>query len=95
MRIINSEYAIILNHRVKQNCLPARRMEPEGLHLLQALQAAAFLSVRFTGACEWLGVILARCGEVAEPGLRRTPGERVDSEGSRGFKSLPLRQALM
>ena len=33
-------------------------------------------------------------GEVAEPGLRRTPGERVDSEGSRGFKSPPLRQRV-
>ena len=33
-----------------------------------------------------------RRGEVAEPGLRRTPGERVDSKGSRGFKSPPLRQ---
>src|SRR5271163_3062676 len=33
-------------------------------------------------------------GEVAEPGLRRTPGERVDSKGSRGFKSPPLRQAV-
>ncbi len=31
-------------------------------------------------------------GEVAEPGLRRTPGERVNSEGFRGFKSPPLRQ---
>ena len=28
-------------------------------------------------------------GEVAEPGLRRTPGERVTSEGFRGFKSPP------
>jgi hypothetical protein len=33
-------------------------------------------------------------GEVAEPGLRRTPGERVLSEGSRGFKSPPLRQPV-
>ncbi len=33
-----------------------------------------------------------RRGEVAEPGLRRTPGTRVDSKGSRAFKSLPLRQ---
>ena len=33
-------------------------------------------------------------GEVAEPGLRRTPGERVNSEGFRGFKSPPLRQAV-
>ena len=36
---------------------------------------------------------ICRCGEVAEPGLRRTPGERVDSEGSRGFESPPLRHA--
>jgi hypothetical protein len=34
-------------------------------------------------------------GEVAEPGLRRTPGERVNSEGFRGFKSPPLRQAVL
>src|ERR1700730_13363928 len=33
-------------------------------------------------------------GEVAEPGLRRTPGERVNSKGFRGFKSPPLRQAV-
>ena len=33
-------------------------------------------------------------GEVAEPGLRRTPGERVNSEGFRGFKSPPLRQSV-
>ena len=33
-------------------------------------------------------------GEVAEPGLRRTPGTRVDSKGSRGFESPPLRQAV-
>src|ERR1700736_6267525 len=33
-------------------------------------------------------------GEVAEPGLRRTPGERVTSEGFRGFKSPPLRQSV-
>src|ERR1700687_622774 len=33
-------------------------------------------------------------GEVAEPGLRRTPGERVNSEGFRGFKSPPLRQRV-
>jgi hypothetical protein len=26
-------------------------------------------------------------GEVAEPGLRRTPGTRLDSKGSRGFES--------
>ena len=38
--------------------------------------------------------ILAHCGEVAEPGLRRTPGERVFSKGNRGFKSLPLRHLL-
>jgi hypothetical protein len=36
-----------------------------------------------------------RCGEVAEPGLRRTPGERVDSEGSRGFESPPLRRLAL
>src|ERR1700730_3050849 len=34
-------------------------------------------------------------GEGAEPGLRRTPGERVNSEGFRGFKSPPLRQSYM
>src|ERR1700694_2247171 len=33
-------------------------------------------------------------GEVAEPGLRRTPGERVNSEGFRGFKSPPLRHRV-
>src|ERR1700722_16041937 len=33
-------------------------------------------------------------GEVAEPGLRRTPGTRVDSKGSRGFESPPLRQPV-
>ncbi len=33
-------------------------------------------------------------GEVAEPGLRRTPGERVNSEGFRGFKSPPLRHSV-
>src|ERR1700737_4808609 len=33
-------------------------------------------------------------GEVAEPGLRRTPGERVNSEGFPGFKSPPLRQQV-
>jgi hypothetical protein len=32
-------------------------------------------------------------GEVAKPGLRRTPGMRIDSEGARGFKSASLRQA--
>src|SRR5208337_132177 len=31
---------------------------------------------------------------VAEPGLRRTPGTRVDSKGSRGFESPPLRQTV-
>ncbi len=31
---------------------------------------------------------------MAEPGLRRTPGERVDSEGSRGFESPPLRHTV-
>jgi hypothetical protein len=36
----------------------------------------------------------SRCGEVAEPGLRRTPGTRVDSKGSRGFESPPLRQSV-
>src|ERR1700678_4249028 len=35
-----------------------------------------------------------RCGEVAEPGLRRTPGTRVDSKGSRGFESPPLRHPV-
>ncbi len=34
-------------------------------------------------------------GEVAEPGLRRTPGERVDSEESRGFESPPLRHSWL
>ena len=33
-------------------------------------------------------------GEVAEPGLRRTPGTRVDSKGSRGFESPPLRHPV-
>jgi pimeloyl-ACP methyl ester carboxylesterase len=33
-------------------------------------------------------------GEVAEPGLRRTPGTRVGSKGSRGFESPPLRQRV-
>src|SRR5271156_2596762 len=28
-------------------------------------------------------------GEVAEPGLRRTPGERGDSKGARGVQSPP------
>ena len=44
----------------------------------------------------WAGAngILARSGEVAEPGLRRTPGERVNSEGFRGFKSPPLRRRV-
>jgi hypothetical protein len=37
------------------------------------------------------GILAAHCGEVAEPGLRRTPGERVFSKGNRGFKSPPLR----
>jgi hypothetical protein len=32
-------------------------------------------------------------GEVAKPGLRRTPGMRVDSEGARRFKSASLHQA--
>src|SRR5713101_7956063 len=32
--------------------------------------------------------------EVAEPGLRRTPGTRVDSKGSRGFESPPLRHRV-
>ena len=35
-----------------------------------------------------------RRGEVAEPGLRRTPGTRVDSKGSRGFESPPLRHGV-
>src|SRR5271168_2748814 len=35
-----------------------------------------------------------RRGEVAEPGLRRTPGTRVDSKGSRGFESPPLRHPV-
>src|SRR5271168_4279001 len=35
-----------------------------------------------------------RRGEVAEPGLRRTPGTRVDSKGSRGFESPPLRHTV-
>ena len=40
------------------------------------------------------GILAAARGEVAEPGLRRTPGERVNSEGFRGFKSPPLRHAV-
>jgi RHS repeat-associated protein len=40
------------------------------------------------------GILLPARGEVAEPGLRRTPGERVNSEGFRGFKSPPLRHAV-
>ena len=40
------------------------------------------------------GILAIHCGEVAEPGLRRTPGERVFSKGNRGFKSPPLRQAV-
>ena len=39
------------------------------------------------------GILNSR-GEVAEPGLRRTPGERVDSKGSRGFESPPLRHRV-
>lgn len=39
------------------------------------------------------GILAVHCGEVAEPGLRRTPGERVFSKGNRGFKSPPLRHA--
>ena len=35
-----------------------------------------------------------RSGEVAEPGLRRTPGTRVNSKGFRGFESPPLRQPV-
>src|SRR5258708_38183069 len=33
-------------------------------------------------------------GEVAEFGLTRTPGTRVDSKGSRGFESPPLRHRV-
>ena len=40
------------------------------------------------------GILDAARGEVAEPGLRRTPGERVNSKGFRGFKSPPLRQLV-
>ena len=40
------------------------------------------------------GILAVHCGEVAEPGLRRTPGERVFSKGNRGFKSPPLRQPV-
>jgi hypothetical protein len=40
------------------------------------------------------GILMPALGEVAEPGLRRTPGERVNSEGFRGFKSPPLRQRV-
>ena len=40
------------------------------------------------------GILAAARGEVAEPGLRRTPGERVNSKGFRGFKSPPLRHAV-
>ena len=43
--------------------------------------------------CAW-HTCLTR-GEVAEPGLRRTPGERVNSEGFRGFKSPPLRHHVV
>jgi hypothetical protein len=39
------------------------------------------------------GILAVHRGEVAEPGLRRTPGERVFSKGNRGFKSPPLRHA--
>jgi hypothetical protein len=35
-----------------------------------------------------------RSGEVAEPGLRRTPGTRVNSKGFRGFESPPLRHRV-
>jgi hypothetical protein len=40
------------------------------------------------------GILAIPRGEVAEPGLRRTPGERVLSKGSRGFKSPPLRHTV-
>src|SRR5271167_337489 len=37
---------------------------------------------------------MPRSGEVAEPGLRRTPGTRVNSQGFRGFESPPLRHTV-
>src|ERR1700683_4310616 len=41
-----------------------------------------------------MAYLVFRCGEVAEPGLRRTPGTRVEPQGSRGFESPPLRQPV-
>src|SRR6266851_1006439 len=38
------------------------------------------------------GILGHRRAERWPSGLRRTPGTRVDSKGSRGFKSPPLRQ---
>jgi hypothetical protein len=46
------------------------------------------------GRREQMAYWLPARGEVAEPGLRRTPGERVNSEGFRGFKSPPLRHRV-
>src|ERR1700722_6796514 len=40
------------------------------------------------------GILAVRRGEVAESGLTRTPGTRVDPKGSRGFESPPLRQRV-
>ena len=53
--------------------------------------AAEVAGGRWAGAN---GILAPARGEVAEPGLRRTPGERVNSEGFRGFKSPPLRHPV-